>query len=960
MKKIVSLIFILLCCANVQAQQSNCTVELTDSSLIKMLKELYPQSRNYNTNNRAVREVALNIIILQYNNGTVVSPQQAMQVVENVNVIFANINMHFNLCNISFAPFPYAQFPFAFEEFNAAVEAQVAATYYQPGYLNIYYVRNTNPNATLPNSYPIGGQPRIVINQAPALTLAHELGHFFSLIHTHAQNAYNPIPTTDELVNGSNCAIAGDFICDTPADPGLYSFRMAPWPVCQYIDTVTADINGDVYQPIVNNFMSALSLCSNSFTAEQYDRMAYILDHHRAYLKTGSMNFTMDTIPRKVCVTDTAVLLSSSNPGGVFSGNGVVGNVFNPSLAGVGNHIISYTMPSNTNTVETSDAFFFYIDTLYHTNQVWQSFQVESDGSLTGFTFGVQSNTNQSVNFKLFNGVGNSGTLVQQGIIALNANTSWDWIKASLNNLPVSAGSVFTVEFIFTDSVQVIGCRNNLYSQGQSNLINDLNFISYLIPNNANCSNTYSVNVLVSAPTTLYSDHIFDTYCASAPISFPEFEPVGGIISIDNTSSNSIDAVSLGAGMHTINYTFDNELGCISTITDTFTIAQTASLSIANNSVFCSSDSGLVVSTSGNNGNLYIDGNLAASNFIDIPNLTAGAHTLSFAFDNFDYNWSEIDQLSYSPANQGSFSAGGAVQYWQSFTANKNGYLSEIKLAINSPTNIVTNYRIYSGEGIYSSLPIYTGTTSFGGQGFFFNKFEFPDSLIQMMQDSVYTFMIDYQGTASTEVLGDYVNSYPGGKSNYSTPGLQSDFWFKTYVKPFNFNCSADSVVSNFEIVPALNVNLGPDTTVIVSQPITLDAGNAGNNFLWSTGETTQTITVNGGIGTSNIWVQVTSSSGCTAADTISIDIITALSNISNLSEINVWPNPVINTFELTANQGIEQIELIDMLGQIVLAKSYNSAQNKIVLNAENLSAGIYTVHLKQAQKSSYIKVLKQ
>lgn len=48
-------------------------------------------------------------------------------------------------------------------------------------------------------------------------TLAHELGHYFSLLHTHSTS------NGDELVDGSNCLNAGDLFCDTPADPRLSS-----------------------------------------------------------------------------------------------------------------------------------------------------------------------------------------------------------------------------------------------------------------------------------------------------------------------------------------------------------------------------------------------------------------------------------------------------------------------------------------------------------------------------------------------------------------------------------------------------------------------------------------------------------------------------------------------------------------------------------------------------------------
>ena len=45
-----------------------------------------------------------------------------------------------------------------------------------------------------------------------AQQVAHHLGHTFGLSNTFD-------PATIELVDGSNCATTGDFLCDTPADP---------------------------------------------------------------------------------------------------------------------------------------------------------------------------------------------------------------------------------------------------------------------------------------------------------------------------------------------------------------------------------------------------------------------------------------------------------------------------------------------------------------------------------------------------------------------------------------------------------------------------------------------------------------------------------------------------------------------------------------------------------------------
>jgi PKD repeat protein len=68
----------------------------------------------------------------------------------------------------------------------------------------------------------------------------------------------------------------------------------------------------------------------------------------------------------------------------------------------------------------------------------------------------------------------------------------------------------------------------------------------------------------------------------------------------------------------------------------------------------------------------------------------------------------------------------------------------------------------------------------------------------------------------------------------------------------------------------AIPVNLGNDTTICFGTPLMLDAGNPTDRFLWSTGDTTRTITVkNAGIYS----VQV-SSNGCIGWDTLVLNTV--------------------------------------------------------------------------------------
>ncbi len=78
---------------------------------------------------------------------------------------------------------------------------------------------------------------------------------------------------------------------------------------------------------------------------------------------------------------------------------------------------------------------------------------------------------------------------------------------------------------------------------------------------------------------------------------------------------------------------------------------------------------------------------------------------------------------------------------------------------------------------------------------------------------------------------------------------------------------ASDSVFVN--AIPSPEVDLGPDTTIFSNQDFILDAGNSGNNYFWSTGDTTQSITVNG---EGDYWVAV-SNNQCMGYDTITISV---------------------------------------------------------------------------------------
>lgn len=159
-----------------------------------------------------------------------------------------------------------------------------------------------------------------------ASTLAHEMGHFFNLYHTHQgksddlniyedENVARPTDGTNVCLPGEECNCGpnvGDELCDTPADPTFlcYSNCLSPFrssqeliyrikncssnidgtPQCKLSHTVltTCDMEddfGNLYVPNTDNIMSYNhNGCKTRFSDGQIERMQRSLLYDRRYL----------------------------------------------------------------------------------------------------------------------------------------------------------------------------------------------------------------------------------------------------------------------------------------------------------------------------------------------------------------------------------------------------------------------------------------------------------------------------------------------------------------------------------------------------------------------------------------------------------------------------------------------------------------------------------------------------
>lgn len=157
------------------------------------------------------------------------------------------------------------------------------------------------------------------------------------------------------------------------------------------------------------------------------------------------------------------------------------------------------------------------------------------------------------------------------------------------------------------------------------------------------------------------------------------------------------------------------------------------------------------------------------------------------------------------------------------------------------------------------------------------------------------------------------------------------------------------------EIVPSPVVNLGNDIATGLPS-YTLDAGNAGAAYLWSTGATTQTITVHAdGVYS----VTVTNSFGCSAKDTITVSfqpngIPTVTAGESRLV---ITPNPARETVRITTTDGKllhTKAMLTDAYGRVVRTVMMESKSQQLSL--AGLPQGIYILKMENGTTAKMVK----
>lgn len=195
--------------------------------------------------------------------------------------------------------------------------------------------------------------------------------------------------------------------------------------------------------------------------------------------------------------------------------------------------------------------------------------------------------------------------------------------------------------------------------------------------------------------------------------------------------------------------------------------------------------------------------------------------------------------------------------------------------------------------------------------------------------------VVTYSGNAGPDA--DYTWDFDGGEALFDTnSGSLIISWpevghYTIHLLVIAENgCQAQS--SATVEVNGTQIEIGNEIAICDGESISLDAGNDASSYLWSTGATSPTISIDtpGDYG-----VTVTSADGCLAEDQVSVYAIDLIESLTGTAATCDQPN------------GLAQLELGDTSGNVAIAWSDGSSG---LTQIDNLAPGTYTVTVTDEQ----------
>jgi len=221
---------------------------------------------------------------------------------------------------------------------------------------------------------------------------------------------------------------------------------------------------------------------------------------------------------------------------------------------------------------------------------------------------------------------------------------------------------------------------------------------------------------------------------------------------------------------------------------------------------------------------------------------------------------------------------------------------------------------------------------------------------VNLGDDEVLCGVIEYELDAGNEGSTYLWSTDETTQTITATGSGVTPFWVQ--VTNENGCAESDTITLSFASTP--EVNLGQDTIICHNESLEVDAGNTGSTYLWSTGETTQKITISAEeyeYGNYDFSCEVTTTDGCSNSSQINVEIkdCTGIDEFETGLGIDIYPNPNHGNFSLEINNAGNKtvnIKVVSVTGKLVYQVENITVNGSLThqINLSNLAEGVYTV----------------
>ncbi|MHC1708243.1 MAG: T9SS type A sorting domain-containing protein [Bacteroidales bacterium] len=286
--------------------------------------------------------------------------------------------------------------------------------------------------------------------------------------------------------------------------------------------------------------------------------------------------------PENICLNADAVELTGYPEGGTFSGNGILGNAFNPAIAGTGNHAISYDYTdangcSNTasitiNVLEIPQLSINPVGPLCENNEAVELTGTPEGGFFTGtevwnnyFYPSWAGTGTYTITYTYTDTQGCSNSI--ESTIVVNPIT--DLIFNPLPDVCLNASPVLLEAWPTGGTFTGNGVVDNVFYPVQAGL--GFSEITYTYTNENNCTSAVSQTINVNNTVEIIFNPLADV-CINGGIVELVAYPEGGDFSGEGVNGNTFDPMVTGPGTFTITYNYTNEDLCEGVATQTITV----------------------------------------------------------------------------------------------------------------------------------------------------------------------------------------------------------------------------------------------------------------------------------------------------------------------------------------------------------------------------------------------------